>query len=239
MEDTGNIPPLGYREFNQGIPEEAVYILKDYLPENPTIIEAGAYDGKESIMLASLIPNSQIYCFEPIKRLFLNVRTNTKNYVNIHSFNMGLGSHTGSSYMFLSYDNGKVSMSSSLLKPKEHLVYSSTSFNGKERISVITLDDWSEKHKIKKIDLLWLDLQGAELDVLKNGEKILDTVSAIITEVEFVEAYEGQPLYSHIKHYLESKGFELVAGNFSFPKKPDQWFGDALFIKKELLKKRE
>jgi hypothetical protein len=84
--------------------------------------------------------------------------------------------------------------------------------------------------------MLWLDMQGYELPAMKAAPKVLSKVSVIITELEFVEAYAGQPQYHEVKSWLESQGFVLVGGNFSFPKHPQQWFGDGIFVRKELLK---
>ena len=83
--------------------------------------------------------------------------------------------------------------------------------------------------------MLWLDLQGAELQALKGGEHLLSKVSVIITEVEFSELYENQPLYKEIKSWLEDHGFVLIGGTFKFPKDRNQHFGDAVFVKKHFV----
>jgi FkbM family methyltransferase len=58
-------------------------------------------------------------------------------------------------------------------------------------------------------DLLWLDVQGAELMVLKGSEKILKSVKIINLEVGFKRTYLNQPLYFEINDFLVSKGFRL------------------------------
>ncbi len=47
---------------------------------------------------------------------------------------------------------------------------------------------------LSDIDLIKIDVQGAELDVFRGGGKALANALMVITEVEFVELYTGQPL---------------------------------------------
>ena len=109
-------------------------------------------------------------------------------------------------------------------------------FKDCEVVPVTTLDAWAMEFGIPKIDVLWLDMQGAELEVLKASPQVLSGVSVISTEIEFVEAYEGQPLYQEVRAWLEEQGFQLIAGTFEFPKSPQVWFADALFVRRELVK---
>lgn len=70
------------------------------------------------------------------------------------------------------------------------------------------LDEITE---IERIDFLKLDVQGAELDVIKGAGRLLDDVLVIHTEVEFLELYKGQPLFSEIEHFLRGQGFQFHA----------------------------
>ena len=85
---------------------------------------------------------------------------------------------------------------------------------------------------------MWLDMQGAELAMLKGATDLLSTIKLIYTEVEFIEAYKDQPLYKDIKLWLESKGFQILALDFDealalegkvMPSTGNYW-GNALFI---------
>jgi len=73
---------------------------------------------------------------------------------------------------------------------------------------------------------MWLDMQGYELNALMAAPGILSTVRVIVTEVEFVEAYEGQYLFDDIKLFLENRGFKFLGlvANYG-------WCGDALFVR--------
>ena len=55
-----------------------------------------------------------------------------------------------------------------------------------------------------------VDTQGSELEVLQSGQQLVRTsVVGVEVEVEFVELYEGQPLFSDVDQYLRSQGFDL------------------------------
>jgi len=209
-----------------------------YLPPNPIVVEAGAYDGSESQIMACIWPNGHIHSFEPIEKLYENVVENTKGIPNITTYKLALGEESGKRSIYLALfpdDPSKICMSSSLYPPKDHLLYYGPIFNGVETIDMITLDAWAEENKIERVDLLWFDLQGYELSAFKGASKILSKVSVIMTELEFSELYTGQPLYREVKAWLENQGFVLIGGDFGFPKDPNQHFGDGLFVRRELL----
>ncbi|MCC6301731.1 MAG: FkbM family methyltransferase [Gammaproteobacteria bacterium] len=66
------------------------------------------------------------------------------------------------------------------------------------------LDDIPE---IGAVDYIKIDVQGAELKVFEGGEKLLDNVLMIHTEVEFLELYEGQPLFADVDIHLRGRNF--------------------------------
>lgn len=73
-------------------------------------------------------------------------------------------------------------------------------------VKTIRLDDVPEAIGC---DLLKLDVQGAELLVLENGEQILKQCVMVQTEVEFMPFYEGQPLFGDVDRFLRKHGFVL------------------------------
>jgi len=47
-------------------PHQFVDIVAPYLPANPVIIEAGAFNGSDTIKLAKKWPQATIHAFEPV-----------------------------------------------------------------------------------------------------------------------------------------------------------------------------
>jgi FkbM family methyltransferase len=53
----------------------------------------------------------------------------------------------------------------------------------------ITLARWAKHAGVRDIDIMWIDLQGAEHRAFKGMENLISRVKAIYTEVEFKEMY--------------------------------------------------
>lgn len=71
-----------------------------------------------------------------------------------------------------------------------------------------------------------LDIQGAELLALKGGEKTLEGVDYIYTEINEKELYEGCCLLPELDLYLKNKGFVRILTSMT----PHGW-GDAFYIR--------
>lgn len=78
----------------------------------------------------------------------------------------------------------------------------------KERAQVETkrLDDVPET---EGMHLLKIDIQGAEMMVFENAIERLKTTLVVHTEVEFMQMYKGQALFSDIDQFLRQHGFQL------------------------------
>jgi protein O-GlcNAc transferase len=63
--------------------------------------------------------------------------------------------------------------------------------------------------EITTVDLIKIDVQGAELMIFENATRILPQTLVIQTEVEFVELYKNQPLFADIDRLLRSYGFQF------------------------------
>jgi len=220
-------------------PAHVIAVLDKYLPNNPIIVEAGAYDGNDTVAMSKKWPHGKIYAFEPVPEIYKKLIARTSIIRNIRCFNDALSDKVGLADFILSEridDPSRLGESSSLLRPKEHLKYAPhVKFNKAICVNATTLDKWAEDNNIYNIDLLWLDLQGFELNVLKAAPNIMKTVKIIYTELEFVEAYEGQYLFKDVDQWLKKNGFIRVARDFSLPVK--FWFGNAVYIREDCLRK--
>lgn len=239
-----------YHEFqNHSDSQEVLDYVKQFLQENPIILECGAFDGHDTIRLSTNWPKGMVYSFEPIPFLFQSVIDKTKYIPNVKVFQLALSNKVGKQKFYLSHfkHNGLPSGSSSLLPAKDHIEHGpALTFNEEIVVDGVTLDYWAKKEKISHIDFLWLDMQGFELNMIK-ASKLARKADVIYTEVEFIEAYKGQYLYADIKSWMEKNEYVLVAIDFDEenalkgkegiePGNPDKnFFGNALFVSKRLL----
>lgn len=89
------------------------------------------------------------------------------------------------------------------------------------------------------IDFIKLDVQGAEVNILKGADKVLSGhVIGLEVEVEFHPIYQDQPLFGDISELLKSKGYEFFDFTNLCRWERNQFttygqcvFGDALFMK--------
>ncbi len=213
-------------------PHEALDIIKPYIPQNPIIVEAGAYIGSDSIKFTKEWPLVDVHSFEPVPQLFQLLEKETDRFNNIHCYPYALSNKDDIAFFYVAEkpkNPNRPTQAGSLLAPKERLKYSSITFPHTIEVPTITLDSWAKKYHIPHIDLLWLDMQGAELSVLKASKQILKTVTAIFTEVSFIESYEKIPQVDEVTNWLESHGFRLVGQDYD--PATSHFFGNRLFVK--------
>lgn len=73
-----------------------------------------------------------------------------------------------------------------------------------ERVQTRRLDDIPEA---TEADYIKMDVQGAELDILRGATRLLERVVAVEAEVEFVPMYAGQPLFADVDACMRERGF--------------------------------
>jgi 2-O-methyltransferase len=206
-------------EMELPIPEESVQLdverhLHDYLhvPANDIhqIVIVGAFEADEARRMRGFYPQARFLCFEPNPNTY---RRLTKKYEGcswVTSRNVALSDTPGKD-RFYELDmpgNG------SLLEPDVDNWAATVKWDDKRmtsfEVELRTLDQ--EAAALPAIDLLWMDVQGAEGRVLDGGKETLKRVKAIFIEVALVHSpYKGALLFPVIKARLESEGF-MCAG---------------------------
>lgn len=80
-----------------------------------------------------------------------------------------------------------------------------------EKVNTTNIDTWAEANNIRDIDFIKLDVQGAELEVLKGGQNLLKSALGLNIETWFQPVYKGIPLFSDIDIYVRSWSFEFFS----------------------------
>lgn len=92
------------------------------------------------------------------------------------------------------------------LLEKFHYLNEFTTVIKEHQVQTHRLDEISE---IDRADFIKIDIQGSELIALENGVNVLKTAVLVEVEVEFVEMYKGQPLFSDVDSFMRSQGFQF------------------------------
>jgi FkbM family methyltransferase len=163
--------------------------IKKILKNGGALIDAGAYIGDTSIMLANDFPNNSIYAIEPSGENcnFINNIIKNNNLQNLKCLNSIL-SNKEEFYSSIKNEN----------KPNAN--YSLSSTNG--GLKSTTLDLLVANGVIKeKIGILHYDVEGMELEVLQGSEQTIKTQKpAIIVEMLNKETEKNKKIIEYLKN---------------------------------------
>jgi len=206
----------------------SVHNLQSRFGSNPVIVEVGSFNGKDTLRLANSFPNAKVYGFEPVPELYSVAVRRCLKRSNVKILQLAVSNETG--WTSINISGGTSRASSSILDPGpigQH--FRGIKFDEENKVSVATikLSDWITNTGLEKIDLLWIDVQGAEGLVLHGLEDKLHLVKMIYSEVNFEESYSGTILFDEVKDFLLARGFSLEQVWRDGPS------GDALFIRNE------
>jgi FkbM family methyltransferase len=187
------------------------------------ILDIGALDLAQSFEILEVFPHANVFAFEPCPENFEKCKQNLTNSgkENIKLYEMALGNSTGK-IKFYPMDQTNPGASS-----KYKLMNTETLdrvWNGRwihyqyteVEVQEDTLDNWKNQNDVGKIDLIWIDVQGAELDVFKGGIETLKDVKVILSEAGLDPYYEGQSLKPEIDKFLEEQGFYELKDAFEY-----------------------
>jgi 2-O-methyltransferase len=204
-------------------------LISLFLPINPVVIQAGGHYGIETVSFAQRWPNGKIISFEPNPHAFEILSSKTSSSTNVQVYNSALNNYSGNAPFYLCYgSSGKdpaFEHASSLLKPSAGM---EIHYQGPViTVDCVLLDEWCYEHQIDHVDFLCLNLQGAELQVLKSSPEILKSVTCISVHTNLFPFRKGTTHYVDLKNFLEKSGFQLLT----------HWYregldGDAIFVKK-------
>jgi len=166
---------------------------------NPTIIEIGCHDGTHTQWFLEIFDSPQIFCFEPDPRAAIRFKQKIGNIPEVNFYQHAISNQNGTTTFYMSSGQESEIMpegwdcSGSIRKPKNHLkVHPWCKFEKNIVIETKTLDTWCREQGIDRIDFIWMDVQGAEIDVIRGARNALKKTRYLYTEYSNKELYEGQ-----------------------------------------------
>jgi FkbM family methyltransferase len=173
-----------------------------------TIIDIGANEGQFIDKISKILPDVNIYSFEPLKDSFIKLEKKISGKENITAFNFALGDEEKENII----NRNEYSPSSSLLELTDlhKNAFPVTKKVKEEIIYIKVLDKIVKELELKKKVFLKIDVQGYELNVLRGAENTIKDVDIILIETSFYELYKDQPLFGDIYNFLSNKGFNYA-----------------------------
>ena len=132
------------------------------------VFDVGANVGYLSLTFAQLIGNTgKVYGFEPEKRNFETLQENIKlnGFKNIHPIKLAVSDENRTIKLYLSKNENQGIHST--------ILHTDTLSEKYEEIEAVRLDDYVQNQEIDKIDLVKIDVEGAEIDVINGMKNIL------------------------------------------------------------------
>lgn len=195
-----------------------VYKEYDFWVEKPpeVIVDAGANIGLASLYFASKYPDAKIIAIEPEASNYELLRRNAEPYANIITLQSALW-----------HEDGKVLISDS---GGGHWAFVTKDIGGEctpegfygHEVRALTMPTLLREHGIERIDILKMDIEGAEKEVFADSSEWINKVSALI-----IELHEKHKPGCNRSFYNGSNGFDnewhhgenvyLVRGDFLKP----------------------
>lgn len=197
-------------------------IRRRFASHRGIVLDIGAFDGDSATYLAKKLPGNRIIAFEPDPKSFNEAVNNCRGFRNIEVVNLGLSDQAGVVDFHVTNDR----VSSSLLPLGERPEFSQT---GTIKVGVTTLDEYM-KEVTGEILLIKLDIQGAELKVLKKATATLNRTRLVLTEMLNESLYTGAGRYYEVDEVLRQAGFKLHSMMADYNYEGTKYF-DVLYIR--------
>lgn len=182
------------------------YIFNHNIDKNSIVVDLGAYTGVWASRLNKYI-QCKIYLLEPVEQFYKVLENKFNNNQNINYHQVGIG--TEDKILFLSSDKIKQDATRITYSDKNN---NSNSTNGSNKIQIITLDNMMNYWDIKHIDLLQINIEGAEYDILENWLKTGIINKIKILQIQFHNFPEIENHVSRRKNIqlgLQKNGYKL------------------------------
>ena len=193
--------------------------------------DVGSRDALQALELAAAFPQSSIHAFECNPQTIPLCLENAAREPRISIVPCAVHESDGNCVFYpidpsrtrTTWQDGNPGASSLFLAngayPIEHYV------QNRVEVPAVRLDTYCDQTKIDTVNLIWMDLQGAELMALRSLGTRISRLDFLWTEVTHREMYTGQCLFNEVHEFLVSKGFMLI-------REPEMggWQGDAVYV---------
>ena len=200
----------------------------------PVLFDIGAHFGETHAVFARQFEDAEIFCFEPFPDSYARLAENTAARKDSRAFNIGFSDQPGRK----DFNANRSSPTNSLLELDKRApeTWNMPGLLGDHKVSCEfdTVDNFIQAHGLSRIDLLKMDVQGAEYQVLTGAETALKNgmIDTIYMEIITGPTYVGQWPTDRYMAYLRERGFELF-GLYNLDYRADQYLKqmDAIFTR--------
>jgi len=187
------------------------------------VLHIGAHFGQENTAYQKYNIQNKIF-FEPLPHTYEILKQNVKDGVLV---NKALGSINSKINMYVEHVNQ--GQSSSMLKPKKHLIqHPDIIFDSTCEVDMIRLDDY--EYDRNNYNFINIDVQGYELEVFRGARENLNFIDYIMSEVNRDEIYQNCAQLTELDYFLSKYNFKRVELIWPYP---TSGWGDAFYVKEK------
>lgn len=197
------IDRLARRVVLDGYSERDLAVFLDrFLQRGMVYLDVGAHFGQYVLLAAQRVgPGGAVHAFEATSATFeqlrANVALNGMSWVKIN--HNAVYSHSGILELKVCRaGKGEFNSLGAPLRPRHEVV-------GTEQVAAVSLDAYCEEERLSRVDLIKIDVEGAELHVLRGAQRLLAGADAPVVVCEFNErtakamGYSTQDLYQEFR----------------------------------------
>ena len=206
-------------------------IKKIFNKKKLKIIDIGANTGQTIDRFQRIFSNCEIYSIEPSLNAFSKLNRDYKEKKNISLFNFAIGDKKKNK-VFYDYNDNILSSFNKLNKKN-----SLNNKYKKNKVKVLSLDEFCKQYKISNVNILKIDTQGNEINILRSGIKSLRSQKFDLIELEIIlgNYYNNFTNFFSLEEFLIKNNYRLLALdrrlNFFNDKR---MYCNAIYIKKSL-----
>ena len=207
------------------IPEVAYFRLRDFGFRPSGIIDVGAHVGDWTRSIRKVFPVTPVLMIEARQSQSHFLERACRDMENVDYSIALLGSESRDAVEFYVHDTG-----SSLFSERSNVTRSSS------LLHMTTLDEVVNADlRLKAPLFLKLDVQGAELEVLRGAMTTISIAEVVQLEIQILNYNEGAPSAAQVIAFMDDRGFAIfdIAG-FVRPNGEDLVQMDVIFVRKDL-----
>ena len=158
---------VGHALFVNGVWEpEFTGALRALIKPGDTVFDIGGDAGYYTLLFAKAVgPKGKVVVFEPIpkaqERILENVKLN--GFTNVNMVDLALGSRPGSFVLERPFEDSRINLEKAVPSSEDILV------------KVERFDTLVAKRSLPRADLIKMDVEGAEMEILKGMESYVET----------------------------------------------------------------
>lgn len=216
-----NVPPPPAASPAEVERAERIFYL-EYLREGMTVFDVGANVGELTLLFSRCVGAAgSVHAFEPTGAGFERLETVCRAVLlrNVRLHRLALAEEEGSVRLHV-YDDDYLSWTTQALRPLENYGIN-VKPRAVEEVAATTVDLYCERNGVAEIDLLKIDVEGAELQVLRGARRMLGARRVRCVTFEFGQTtFDMGNSPAQLEAYFKDAGYELrnlVAGDPVFP----------------------